>query len=101
MSYAKITIVYCSIAFILLLSLLAGVATSNILSRISTLEDKVVKLEFELNKREILSDTTSDDKFVVIIPDRLTLEAEPADEPEVEKPAPVESSVLDIQEDIK
>lgn len=101
MSYAKITIVYCSIAFILLLSLLAGVATTNILSRISTLEDKVVKLEFELNKREILSDTTSDDKFVVIIPDRLTLEAEPADEPVAEEPAPTESPALNIQEDIK
>lgn len=101
MTFTKIVAVYCSIAFILLLSLIAGLATSNILSRISNLEDKIVKLEFELNKREILSDTTSDDKFVVIIPERLTTEVEVADESDATETAPVESPVLDIQDDLK
>lgn len=101
MTFTKIVAIYCGVACLLLLSLLAGVATSNILSKVSALESRVEKLEFEMNKREILSDNTSDDKFVIIIPEKLTEEVEVTDNKEVTDAAPEVSPVLDIQDDLK
>ena len=106
MTFTRFVIIYCVTAAVLLLSLLAGIATSSILSRISTLEDRVETLEFENKKLKILSeDKTSDDKFVVIIPEKLTQDTETteaASESVAEEVSSVESSpMLDIQDELK